>query len=161
MDKVVITSVLCLFLSTVSLGQNLKKQEARKILETAYSTLKTGDSTTFVNLWYIDGTAAPYHKKSFTEKTARTYFHYLREFLDTALILNLPIHRIDISKVDPGQQKLNFGKYNIKAWFKYTENYQKGFGLFIDYCNEKWVVRYIPETSTQVKIIDPVAATSE
>lgn len=148
MKKVFSTAIICLSISGVLYGQKLSKKQARQILETAVTCLKTSDTTTFANLWYFDNTPAPFHTKSFTEQTATSYFHYLREFVDTALAQNLLIDDIEISKVAADQQALNFGKYNIKAWFKYNEKYYKGFGFFLDYINDKWVVRYIPDTST-------------
>jgi hypothetical protein len=136
------------FVSDNRLRTKLKKKQATQILQTALTSLKNADSVTFVKLWYFDGTAAPYHQNPFTEKSAMSYFHYLREFVDTALTRNLKIDDIEIYKVDADQQALNFGKYNAKAWFKYNDKYFKGFGFFLDYIDDKWVVRYIPDTST-------------
>lgn len=148
MKKIFTIAIICLSLATATFGQKLKKKEATQILQTALTSLKNSDSATFVKLWYFDGTAAPYHQKPFTEKTAMSYFHYLREFVDTALTRNLNIDDIEISKVEADQQALNFGKYNIRGWFKYTDKYFKGFGFFLDYIDDKWVVRYIPDTAT-------------
>jgi hypothetical protein len=146
--KKIFTIILSLSLTTTAWGQKLRKKQADHILQTALSSLKNGDSTAFVKLWYFDGTAAPYRQKPFTEQTAMFYFHYLKEFVDTALLCNLKIDELEISKVGAEQRALNFGKYNIKAWFKYNDNYFKGFGFFLDYIDDKWVVRYIPDTST-------------
>jgi len=148
MKKIFITSIICLCISTALCGQKVTKKQVRQILETAITSLQTSDSTTFVSLWHFDGESAPYHNNSFTEKTARSYFHHLREFLDTALTRNLKIEDIEIEKVDAEQHVMHFGKYNIKAWFKYSDKYYKGFGFFLDYINDKWVVRFIPDTST-------------
>lgn len=148
MNKIITTTFICLLLVTTSYGQKLNKKQANQILQTALSSLKNSDSATFVKLWHFDGTAAPYHKTPFTEQSAITYFHYLREFVDTALTMNLKIDHIEIYKVDAEQSALNFGKYNAKAWFKYNNSYFKGFGFFLDYIDNKWLVRYIPDTST-------------
>ena len=148
MKKIFTISIICLCISTVLYGQKMTKKQARQILEKAIKSLRTADSTTFVSLWHFDGKSAPYHNQPFTEITARSYFHYLEEFLDTALIRDLKIDDIEIDKVNAEQQAMNFGKYNIKAWFKYNDKYYKGFGFFLDYINEKWVVRFIPDTST-------------
>src|SRR5688572_24287039 len=139
-----ITITLICVLTNAS-GQGLKRAQARQILETAITTLKTSDSAAFVRLWHIDSKPAPFHDNPFTEKTATTYFHYLREFIDTALTKNLKIDDIEVSKVDAVQQAQNFGKYNIKVWFKYSDKYYKGFGFFVDYIDDRWVVRYIPD----------------
>ena len=143
-----ITIILFCFLTTAS-AQKIKKAEARRILETAIATLKSSDSASFVHLWFIDGKPAPFHNNPFTGKTAMSYFYYLREFVDTALINNLKIYDIEVSRLNAVQQAQNFGKYNIKVWFRYSDKYYKGFGFFVDYINEKWVVRYIPDTSTR------------
>jgi hypothetical protein len=127
-------------------GQKLKRAQARQILETAVHCLKTSDSIAFIGLWHFDGKPAPYHKNPFTEETAASYYHYFREFLDTALTRDLKIDYIEISKVPSDQQALNFGKYNIRAWLKYNDKYYKGFGFFVDYIDHKWVVHYIPDT---------------
>ena len=146
--KLLIATIALIFVATDVHGQKLRKAEARLIIETAINSLKSGDSTAFVELWHIDNTPAPYHDHPFTEKTAFSYYHYLREFVDTALAQNLEADHIDISKVEAEQRALNFGKYKIKVWFKNTDWYFKGFGFFVEYIDDKWLVRYIPDTST-------------
>jgi hypothetical protein len=42
-------------------------------------------------------------------------------------------------------------KYWIKAWFKYDDHYFKGFGFYMAYLNNKWVVRDYPSTSSMQK----------
>ncbi|MES2680130.1 MAG: hypothetical protein V4635_09610 [Bacteroidota bacterium] len=148
MKKIFITSIICLCISTALYGQKLTKKQARQILGKAISSLQSSDSTTFVSLWHFSGTPPACDNHPFTEKTAITYYHYLREFLDTALTHNLKIDNIDIEKTDAEQQALNFGKYNIKAWFKYADKYYKGFGFYMDFIEGKWVVRFSPDTST-------------
>jgi hypothetical protein len=149
MKTIFTTTIMLICVLTNASGQKLKKAQARQILETAITTLKTSDSAAFVRLWHIDGKPAPFHDNPFTEKSATTYFYYIREFVDTALTKNLKIDDVEVSKVCAEQQALNFGKYNIKVWFKYTDKYFKGFGFFVDYIDDKWVVRFIPETSTR------------
>ena len=148
MKKQFTTAIICLCITSVLYGQKITKKQARQILEKAITSLQTEDSTTFISLWHFDGTAAPYHNNPFTESSARSYFYYLREFLDTAISRNLKIDGVEIDRVNTEQQALNFGKYNIRAWFKYNDKYYKGFGFYLDYINDKWMVRFIPDTST-------------
>jgi len=148
MRKLFTTTIAIICILTNVHGQKLKKAQAKKIIEISINCLKTSDSSSFVRLWYFDGKPAPYHDNPFTEKSAMLYFHYIKEFIDSALINNLRIDDIEVSKVNSEQRALNFGKYNIKVWFKYNDNYFKGFGFFVDYIDEKWLVRYIPDTST-------------
>jgi hypothetical protein len=149
MKKLIASLLATVFISANGSGQQLKKAQARQILETAITSLRTSDTTAFLNLWHFDGKPAPYHEIPFTRKTALEYFHYMREFLDTALTRDLKIYEMELTKVGVEQQALNFGKYNIRAWFRYTDKYFKGFGFFIDYIEDKWMVRYIPDTSTR------------
>lgn len=151
MKKVFTTSTVLICILTSAYGQKLRNAQAKQILETAISSLKTSDSAAFVRLWHFDGKPAPYHNSPFTEKSAMSYFYYLREFVDTALIKNLKIDAIEITKVGAEQRALNFGRYNVKVWFKYTDTYFKGFGFFVDYIDNKWLVRYIPDTSTLIR----------
>lgn len=137
--------LICLCLAYAAQAQKLGSKQARRILQTAVNSLKESDSPGFVKLWYLDSTCAPYHQKPFTEATVISYFHYLRRFLDTALNSNLKIDHIEVSEVNEGSQ--GWGKYNIKAWFRYDKNYYKGFGFYMDYIDDKWQVRYIPDTS--------------
>jgi hypothetical protein len=147
--KTIFTTAIALFCILTNVhGQKIRKAQARQILETAINCLKTSDSLSFVKLWYFDCRPAPGHDHPFTERSVMLYFHYLREFVDTALIRNLKIEEIEISKVSQEQRESGFGRYNIKVWFKYTDKYFKGFGFFVDYINNKWVVRDIPDTST-------------
>ena len=73
---------------------------------------------------------------------------------NTASMAEEALQYIEIEKYDPKDVDKDYNegstdeKYWIKAWFKYDEHYYKGFGFYLAYKNDKWVVRYNPSTST-------------
>jgi hypothetical protein len=152
MKRINTITLLFLAISMMAQAQKLTKKEARRILQTAYDCLKENDSLRFVKLWHIDDMAPPYHSSPFTEKNVMLYFHYYHEFIDTAIQKNISIESMNMSKVDDEMQKMNFGKYKVSAWFRYGENYYKGFGFFLDFINNEWKVRYLPESSTLTRV---------
>lgn len=151
MTKLFTTTALCLLLVTAATGQSLKNKEAKQILQAAFTALQTNDSASFVKLWHFDGKAGPYQKQEFNEQTALSYFHYMQSFLDTALTLKLEISSIEVERLRGNEKDKQFGKYNVKAWCQYNDTYFKGFGLYLDYIDHKWMVKYVPDTSTLVK----------
>jgi hypothetical protein len=142
---------LIIGITSIVSAQDLTKKHANQILEKSIIYLKTSDSVSFIALWKIDDTPRPYHQKPFTEQDALNYFHYLKEFLDTALTHNFNINNIEVRRTSKREQSMKFGKYNIRAWFKYDQNYYKGFGYYLDFSENKWVIRFAPDTSILIK----------
>ena len=149
--KKIYTTLFCLVLASAAIGQTLRKKEAKQILQGAFTALQNNDSAAFVKLWHFDGKAGPYQKQKFSEQTALSYFHYMQSFLDTALTRKLEIRSIEVERLRGSEKDKGFGKYNVKAWYSYTDTYFKGFGLYLDYIDNKWMVKYVPDTSTLVK----------
>jgi hypothetical protein len=129
-------------------AQKLSKDQAKKIAELTLLHLQNSDSLAFINLWHYNQDPAPYHKNSFTKKDAANYYQYFKTFLDTALNQKLNIYKIELDKVNREEQNQGFGKHLITVWFKYNENYLKGFGLYLDYFDNRWGLRNIPNTSS-------------
>lgn len=155
MKKALLLSIICLSLSTTLFGQKISKKEARQLLEKAITHLKSSDSASFIGLWYTGKYKWPYHDRPFTRQDIQDNFYYLQEFLDTALNRNLKINHIEIYSVEAEKMSRDFGTYNIKAWFKYDKNYYKGFGFFVEFIDNKWVVLFNPDTSTLTKKSNP------
>lgn len=67
-----------------------------------------------------------------------------------ALVNNFPINEIEIERTSNEQREQKFGLYTIRLWFRYSKNYYKGFGFFVDFIDNRWVIRNIPDTSTKI-----------
>ena len=145
MKKIITSTFICFLLLSVAQGHTISKKDAQQFLEKAWSYLKTSDSASFVSLWVIDASAPKHQGRAFTRQAVIGNFDFMKEFLDTALKLNLKIDHIEVEK-----ENLNGTdtEYWIKAWFKYDEHYYKGFGFYVAYKNDKWIVRDNPSTST-------------
>lgn len=141
MKKIITAIFISILLLTTAHAQSISKKEAHELLEKAYSYLKTSDTTSFINLWQEENTAAS--KQKITSE-----FNFLREFLDTALTRNLKIDNVEIEKYN---LKNTDTKYWIKAWFKYDEHNYKGFGFYVAYKSKRWVVRNTLSTSMKRK----------
>jgi hypothetical protein len=149
MKKIIPITFICVLLLTIADGRTITKKEARQLLEKVWSCLKTSDTASFINMWLLDN--IPYHQRLYTKEDVIGDFNYLKDFLDTALSQNLQMDNIKIDKDLITAPDEFFGTYNIKAWFRYKEHYYKGFGLYVIYKNEKWLVRFQPDTSTMLK----------
>ena len=148
MKKIITAIIMCALLYATAHGQTITKKEARDLLEKAWSYLKTSDTAAFISLWMPDNSSVSYHKRPYTKQEIKNDFIQVKDFLDTALTRNLIIDNIEIEKENLENTDT---KYWIKAWFKYDEHYYKGFGFYVAYKNEKWVVRDSPSTSAMRK----------
>lgn len=122
-------------------GQKITHKEARQLIDKTIESLKKSDTATFIGLW---GENHAFEDCKTSRETHQREFAELKIFLDTALAQNLKIANIEIEKLDIKQ---DHSQYNIKAWFEYNKNYNKGIGLFLTYADHKWVVCLKPETS--------------
>lgn len=111
------------------------------MLEKALSCLQTSDTICFINLWQVDYTAT-------MRRRIISDFYAMRQFLDTALNRDLKISDVEIERHNLKNSNI---KYWIKAWFKYGEHAYKGFGFYVAYQNNRWIVRGEPSTSTMRK----------
>ncbi|MBK5285238.1 MAG: hypothetical protein JJE25_07520 [Bacteroidia bacterium] len=151
MKKIIITAIIYILLSPIAHAQAITKKDARHLLEQALTYLKTSDTTSFINLWRLDDAPYPYHQRPYTRADVIGDFNQLKVFLDTALKQNLTIDNIEIEQAMQKDTAKNFGEYKIKAWFRYDEHYYKGFGFYVEYKNNKWVIRFSPDTSVMRK----------
>jgi len=151
MKKIFLTTSVCLLLLLVAQGQTMHKKDAQQILEHALRYLKTSDTASFINLWLLDDSPYPFHQHPFTVEDVKNDFAHLKVFLDTALAQNYKIDHIEIEKEESKNKNERLGEYLVKAWFKYNEHYYKGFGFYVEYKNERWVVRFSPDTSSMTK----------
>jgi len=151
MKKTIATIFFSVLLFAIAHGQTITKKEARQLLEQALHYLKTSDTASFINLWRLDDAPYPYHERTYTKEDVAGDFNQMKTFLDTALKQNLTIDHIEIEKQDLKDTAKYFGEYKIKAWFRYDEHYFKGFGFYVEYKNNKWVIRFSPDTSEMRK----------
>jgi len=131
----------------LSFGQKISKKEATQLLEKTVASLKIGDTTAFASLWYLDNTGRPYDKSLFTRQDISEEFKELKVFLDTALSTNMKFDYVDVEDFSSfSKYKV---KYKIKAWYLYDkkQKYYKGFGVLVDYIDNKWVYRFTFEHS--------------
>ncbi len=147
MKKSTLLLGICLSLTVITYGQKLSKKEARQILEKAWNCVKTSDTLGFVKLWIIDNKQWPYHAESFDAKQVELNFLGFKEFFDTALAKNMKFDEVECDTVEHIDPHYDFSKYYIKAWFKYNNNYRKGFGFYMDYINKQWLIRFSPDYS--------------
>lgn len=145
MKKIIITLVISLLLFTIANGQTISNKEARQLLENTWNYLKTSDSISFISLWSLNDSISIHQRRPHKKKEIMGNFTFMKEFLDTALNRNLAIDYIDIDKFKLEDTDT---KYWIEAWFQYNKHYYKGFGLYIAYMNNKWIVRDDVSTST-------------
>ena len=152
MTKIIRLTLMALLTLTfqLSFGQKISKKEATQLLEKTITCFKTGDTTSFVNMWYLDKTGRPYDETVFTRQDAIQEFNELKVFLDSALTKNMTFDYVDVEKFDWVKYKV---KYKIKAWFKYDDKrkYYKGYGVLIDFVDGKWFFRFTFEQSTSYR----------
>ncbi len=145
MKKMVFTTlIIVLFLPFVQ-GQNMNNQEARQLLDKAWNYLKTSDSASFCSFWSLNDSISKQQRRPHAKKEIIGDFIMVRVFLDTAINRNLKIDFINISEENLEGTDT---KYWIQAWFKYGKGNYKGFGFYVAYLKNKWVVRDCPSTST-------------
>jgi hypothetical protein len=136
--------MIFLTLSAVQ-AQKISKTEARQLLTKAWVALETSDTSSFLSLWSLNDSISIHHNRPHTKEQIIENFNFILIYLDTALYKNLPIQSIRISEMNLAGTDT---KYWIQAWFQYDKNRYKGFGLYVAYLKNKWVVRDYPSTST-------------
>lgn len=134
---------------TVAYGQTMTKKEAQQFLQKSWDYVKMKDSVSFSNLWSLNDSISKNHRRPHTTEETFGDYRAVREWLDTALTRNL---KIDYVEVEQMNLKGTDTKYWIKAWFKYNDHYYKGYGFYIAYFNDKWVVRDNTTTSTFMQV---------
>ena len=139
MKTIIFTAVISFFLMAATHAQTLHKKEARDLLEKAWRCLVTSDSAAFARFRETDNPA---------EQNLAAEFNFIRQFLDTAIARNLAIHDVEIEKHNLNNTD---AEYWIKTWFQYDEHYYKGFGFYVAYKTNRWVVRGSPSTSSKTK----------
>jgi hypothetical protein len=144
--KTTFTLAIFCFCSILN-AQKLDKKTATQLFEKTIVFLKVSDEVSFTNLWKLDDRSAPYQQVPFNKQDVRSHFEELKVFLDTAINRNFKIDDLEIEKLDELEKTQYSAKYNIKAWFKYDENYYKGFGFNVDFIDNKWVFRFAPDYS--------------
>lgn len=128
--------------------QKLTKKEATKILEAAWNDVKNSDTADFIKLWVLDDMQWPYHGgEKFTVKDVKYNFEDFRSYFDSALIRKLKFSQVEYDTNDHSDPHYDFGKYYIKAWFKYSNTHSRGFGFYMDYVNNQWLIRFAPDYS--------------
>ena len=145
MKKLIFTTFIIVLFLPFGHGQTMNNQEAKQFLDKAWNYLKVSDSASFCNLWVLNDSISKLQRRPHSKKEIIGDFNMLRVFLDTALIKNLKIDFVDISNENLEGTDT---KYWIQAWFKYYKGYYKGFGFYVAYMKNKWVVRDCPSTST-------------
>jgi hypothetical protein len=145
MKKIIvsITIYFCLFISAYA--QKPDNKFARQYIDKALIYLKNSDTANFINLWISD------KKNVVSNAYIKAYLGGIKIFLDTALKQNLKIDHVEVEKIDTSEERTVYhcytGLYRIKAWFKYDEHYYKGIGFNLDFINNKWLCRYIDEST--------------
>jgi hypothetical protein len=147
MKKIIFTIAILVLLLPVVHAQTMNDQQVRQILQKAWDDLKTNDSVSFCNFWMLNDSASKLQRRPHTNKDIIEYFDMVREFLDTAINKNTKIDNIDITNENLAGTDT---KYWIQAWFKYEIGYYKGFGFYVAWVKNKWVVRDCPSTSTMI-----------
>jgi hypothetical protein len=155
MKKIITLSSICLCMSVLTYGQKtdakkavLTKKESRQILEKAWNYVKTNDTTDLIKMWVMDATQWPYHTTPFTANEIKNNYYDFKSYFDTAISKNLKFDEVDCDTVEHIDPHYDFSKYYIKAWFKYT-NTRRGFGFYMDYVNDKWLIRFSPDYSEE------------
>lgn len=150
MKKAVILSVICLSTIGFAFGQKqtLNKKESKKILEKAWDAVKANDTAAFAKLWIIDKQQWPFHGgQMFTHKDIYDNFLDFRSYFDSAMVKKLKFDEVECDTVEHKDPHYEYAKYYIKAWFKYSPTHSSGFGFYMDYVNNQWLVRFSPDYS--------------
>jgi hypothetical protein len=145
--KAVTIILIALVISTTATAQRMTKKVAREIIEKSLTCLKTGDTATFISMWKLDDMKWPYHDRAFQKKDVIANFKFMREFIDTAVIQNLPIDEIEIEPFFLTDSVETPISHTIRVWFRYNDLYFKGYGLHMQYIDDRWFARFDPDTS--------------
>ncbi len=137
----------CLLIVNNLLGQVVSTNEAKEIFQKTVSYLKSSDTSSFVNLWYLDNTGNPHDNTIFDKQQLIQEFKDLQLFLTIPLVKDLPFETIEISEM-PAALK---AKCKIKAYFKIDDKLSLAYGFLVDYINGKWYLRWHGETTISPK----------
>lgn len=136
--------LLILFISSTVYSQEISKKEASQLFDNAIKYIKTNDTTSFIKLWYLDNKPRPNNQNPYSQKDIKWDFVQLKLYMDSAFTQNLSINSIDIEK-QTTNEGIALGKYLIRAMYKYNKYYYKGFGFYLDYVDNKWVIKNSPK----------------
>jgi hypothetical protein len=154
MKKIILLTALWLGVSGMAIGQQhiLTKKEARQVLEKAWNAVKNNDSASFASVWILDESQWPYHGGAkFTPHDVQLNFWSFKKYFDEPLAKGMKIASVECDTLKKDDPHYEYAKYYIKAWFKISDTYSKGFGFYMDYVNDKWGVRYSPDYSQDTK----------
>jgi hypothetical protein len=148
MKKLVALSIICLYVSINSYGQKLTPKEGRQILQKVWDCVKASDTSCFIKNWYINGDQWPYHGgKPFTVNDVKDNYYDFKAYFDSALSKNMKFDEVECDTVSHDDPHGFFSKYYIRAWFRYSPSYRKGYGFYMDYMDNRWVIRFSPDYS--------------
>jgi hypothetical protein len=145
MKKLLLLPAVCICLSGALFGQKLTKKDSRKILETVLNCVKTSDTSGFMNMWILDKEQWPYHTQPYDKHQILLNYWSFKSFFDSALTKNLKIDQVDCDTVEYNDPHRGFSQYHITAWFNYSTSYRKGFGFYMDFIDNKWLIRFSPD----------------
>src|SRR5689334_6296145 len=137
MLKKISTTLICIFLFSISHAQKISESEAKQYLEKAWTYLKTSDSVSFVGLWLPEDSV---WQKNHTPAGGTYYmkgYNFLRTWLEPAISKNLDIDHVEIGETDARGTEL-------KAYFKAREHAMMGFSLHVVSVNNRWTARGKP-----------------
>jgi hypothetical protein len=148
MKKAITLSIICYCLSGIVNAQQLNKKESREILERVWNCVKASDSSCFIKNWAVTNDQWPYHGgKPFTINDIKDNFYDFKVYFDSALTKNMKFDEVESDTVARDDPHGYFSKYYIRAWFKYSNSYRKGFGFYMDFVNKEWLIRFSPDYS--------------
>lgn len=148
MKKIIFLPVICICFALVANGQKMNKKDAKKILENVWNCVKKSDTAGFRKCWVMDKQQWPYHTVPFDVQQITYNYLDFKSYFDTALANNMKFDNVECDTVETTDPHRGFSKYYIKAWFKYSDTYRKGFGFYMDYVDNKWLIRFSPDYST-------------
>jgi hypothetical protein len=147
MKKVLLISGICLSVLTYG-QQKLSKKESKQILEKTWNCVKTNDTAGFIKMWALDDKQWPYHAgQKFTEHDIRVNFGDFKRYFDVPLSKNMKIDAVESDTLSKDDPHYDFSKYYIRAWFNISATERKGFGFYMDYVGDKWLIRFSPDYS--------------
>lgn len=153
MKKTILLLGLCIPLTFATYAQQkkapeLSKKEATKILERAWNDVKNSDSSDFIKLWVLDEVQWPYHGgEKFKVKDVKDNYEDFKSYFDSALVAKLKFDAVECDTLEHDDPHHEFAQYYIRAWFKYSKHHRRGFGFYMDYVNDKWLIRFSPDYS--------------
>jgi hypothetical protein len=145
MKKTVALLSICLCLTVAGYSQKLSKKDAKTILEKAWSCVKSNDTASFRKMWILDKEQWPYHTVPFTVQEIMNNFYDFKVYFDKPLAGNMKFDEVGCDTVPRNDPHAGFSKYYIVAWFKLADNTRKGFGFYMDYVGDKWLIRFSPD----------------